>query len=115
MKTVLRRNGNKRPTIPLAQAVHMKETYANIQVLLKEMCYEGHRWNLGADMRVLAALKGLQGDNTKFCCLLCERDSRAWDWHHHLEQRFSIVGPRPGAGPWHQLNRAARDSPGIDK
>jgi len=31
-----------------------------------------------------------------------------------LCQCFSTAGPRPGAGPWHQLYRAARDSPGID-
>ena len=26
---------------------------------------------------------------------------------------FSTAGPRPGTGPWHQLNRAAKGSPGI--
>jgi len=114
VKAVLLHNGNKHPPIPLAQAVHMKETNANIQVLLKELCYEDHRWNLSADLRVFAGLKGLQGGNTKLCCLLCEWDSRACDWLHHLEQRFSIAGPRLGTGPWHQLHRAARDSPGID-
>ena len=30
-----------------------------------------------------------------------------------LEQCFSTAGPQPGTGPWHQLNRAARGSPGI--
>ena len=30
-----------------------------------------------------------------------------------LDQRFSTAGPRPGTGPWHQLYRAARGSPGI--
>jgi len=29
-----------------------------------------------------------------------------------LTQCFSTAGPRPGTGPWHQLYRAARDSPG---
>ena len=32
-----------------------------------------------------------------------------------LEQCFSNAGPRPGTGPWHQLYRAVRYSPGIDK
>ena len=31
-----------------------------------------------------------------------------------VEQCFSTAGPRPGTGPWHQIYRAARDSPGID-
>jgi len=30
-----------------------------------------------------------------------------------LEQCFSSAGPRPGTGPWHQLYRASRGSPGI--
>jgi hypothetical protein len=30
-----------------------------------------------------------------------------------LEQCFSTAGPPPGIGPWHQLYRAARGSPGI--
>ena len=30
-----------------------------------------------------------------------------------LKQYFSIAGSRPGTGPWHQLYRAARGSPGI--
>jgi len=29
-----------------------------------------------------------------------------------LEQCFSIAGPQPGTGPWHQLYQAARRSPG---
>jgi len=28
-------------------------------------------------------------------------------------QCFSTTGPRPGTGPWHQLYRATRGSPGI--
>jgi len=32
---------------------------------------------------------------------------------HPLDQRFSTAGPRLGTGPWHQLYRAARGSPGI--
>jgi hypothetical protein len=30
-----------------------------------------------------------------------------------VEQCFSKAGPRAGTGPWHQLYRAARGSPGI--
>ena len=43
------------------------------------------------------------------------RDSHAYyvSSFNVLEQRFPTAGPRPGTGPWHQLHRAARDSPGI--
>jgi len=30
-----------------------------------------------------------------------------------IEQCFSAAGPRTGTGPWHQLHRAAKGSPGI--
>ena len=33
---------------------------------------------------------------------------------YRLEQCFLTAGPRPGTGPWLQLYRAARGSPGID-
>ena len=32
---------------------------------------------------------------------------------YRIRQCFSTAGPRPGTGPWHQLYRAARGSPGI--
>jgi hypothetical protein len=45
----------------------MKEAYENLQVLLQKIGYEEHRWNIRADLRVIAVLTGLQGGNTKFC------------------------------------------------
>jgi hypothetical protein len=36
LKAVLEHNRNKHPSIPLAHAVHMKESYTNIQGLLKK-------------------------------------------------------------------------------
>ena len=34
--------------------------------------------------------------------------------NYNLAHCFSTAGPRSGTGPWHQLYRAARGSPGID-
>jgi len=31
---------------------------------------------------------------------------------YNLQQCFQTAGPRVGTEPWHQLYRAARDSPG---
>jgi hypothetical protein len=43
MTAILIYNGNKHPSITLAHAVNMKESYVNIQSLLKnKMCYEHH-------------------------------------------------------------------------
>jgi hypothetical protein len=49
LKAVLLHNGNKFPSAPLTRAVHTKETYANLQVLLQKIRYEEHRWNIFAD------------------------------------------------------------------
>jgi hypothetical protein len=47
---------------------------------------------------------------------------QAWAYPEHsrklrrpelLDQCFSTAGPRPGAGPWHQLYRATSGSAGI--
>ena len=35
---VLLHNGNKFPSVPLAHAVHMKEIYENLQVMLQKIC-----------------------------------------------------------------------------
>jgi len=68
IKAVLKHNGNKHPSIPLAHAVHMKQSYASIQGLLKKACYVGHQGNICADRKDVAILTGLQGYYTKFCC-----------------------------------------------
>jgi hypothetical protein len=52
LKAVLLHNGNQFPSIPLAHAVHMKETYENLQGLLQKIRYEEH----------------LLGGYTEFCC-----------------------------------------------
>jgi hypothetical protein len=69
----------------------MKETYAIFQGLLTKMCYEDRQWNICADLKVVAMLIGLQEGYTKFCCFLCESDSRARDRHDHLKQ-WSLRG-----------------------
>jgi len=48
----------------------MKETYADIQGLLKKICLEEHQWNVRAELKVVALLSLLQGGYTKFCCFL---------------------------------------------
>jgi hypothetical protein len=51
----------------MAHAIHMKEIQ-NLQVLLQKIRYEEHRWNMCADVKVIAILTVLQGGYTKFCC-----------------------------------------------
>nr|XP_036219079.1 uncharacterized protein LOC118680996 [Bactrocera oleae] len=82
LKAVLHHNGNKYPSVPVAHATNMKENYANLEVLLEKIQYSQYLWNICADLKVVAILTGLQGGYTKFCCFLCEWDSRAREKHY---------------------------------
>ena len=82
LKAVLLHNGNVLPSIPVGHAVHMKEIYENIKQLLRCINYDHHQWSLCGDLKVVALLLGLQGGYTKYCCFLCEWDSRARNDHY---------------------------------
>ena len=74
--------GNVLPSIPVGHAVHMKETYDNMKQLLRCIEYDQHQWQLCGDLKVVALLLGLQSGYTKYCCFLCEWDSRARSFHY---------------------------------
>lgn len=82
LKAVLLHNGNKYPSVPLAHATNMKENYINMKLLLQKIKYLQYMWNICADLKVVAMLTGLQAGYTKYCCFLCEWDSRARDKHY---------------------------------
>ncbi|UYV76619.1 hypothetical protein LAZ67_14001482 [Cordylochernes scorpioides] len=82
MKAVLLHNGNKFPSVPIAHASNMKETYENMKLLLKKIEYERYGWKICSDLKVVALLHGLQLGYTKFCCFLCEWDSRDRERHY---------------------------------
>lgn len=82
LKAVLLHNGNKYPSVPIAHAVHMKESYENMRVLLEHIRYNDYVWPICGDLKVIALLLGLQLGYTKYCCFICEWDSRARDQHY---------------------------------
>lgn len=91
LKAVLLHNGNKHLSISLTHAVPMKETYANIQGLLKKKNtarrppVEHTCWTEGVEM-----LTGLQGGSKKSCSVLCEWDRRASQWLLRAEMVLSL-------------------------
>lgn len=85
LKAVLLFNGNEHPSVPIGHSVNMKETYDNLKMLLRCVKYEDHKWNICADLKVVALLTGLQSGYTKYCCFLCEWDSRARDKHYKIK------------------------------
>jgi hypothetical protein len=82
LKVVLLANGNELPSVPVAYSVTMKETYEKISRILDKISYHDYNWKLCADLKVVALLMGLQSGYTKYCCFLCEWDSRARDKHY---------------------------------
>jgi len=73
---VLLHNGNKFPSVPLAHAANMKESYESMKLLLEKIKYDEFKWKLCGDLKVVALLLGMQLGYTKYCCFLCEWDSR---------------------------------------
>lgn len=82
LKAVLLHITNKEQSVPVGHAVHMKETYENMEHLLRSIKYENHNWKICGDLKVIALLLGMQLGFTKYCCFLCEWDSRAKHLHY---------------------------------
>ena len=57
---MLLHNGNKSPSVPLAHAANMKESYENMKILLDKIHCEVYNWNIGLGLKVIAVLLGLQ-------------------------------------------------------
>src|SRR6185436_6296680 len=76
----------------------MKETYGNLKQLLDCLQYSKYGWHLCGDLKVVAVLMGLQLGYTKYCCFLCEWDSRARSLHYVRrdwnQRNFLTVGEK---------------------
>jgi len=69
---VLLNNGGFYASIPLGHSVHLKETYENLELILRKLKYEDHGWKVYRDLKVLCMLLGQQGGYTKYPCFLCQ-------------------------------------------
>ncbi|GBN17355.1 hypothetical protein AVEN_69371-1 [Araneus ventricosus] len=77
LKTVLLKNGNELPSIPVSHAFYMKEPYHNLKQLLEMINYSKYGWQICADLKVVSLIMGLQLGYTKYCSFLSLRNSRA--------------------------------------
>jgi hypothetical protein len=76
LKAVLLYNGNTRPSVPIAHAVDMKETYETMEMVLNMVKYKDHKWYICGDLKVIGLVLGMQSGYTKNSCFLCLWDSR---------------------------------------
>jgi len=66
----------------LAHAANIKERYGSVKLQLGKIKYDEFKWKLHGDLKVVALLLGMQLGYTKYCCFLCEWDSRDKQNHY---------------------------------
>ena len=59
LKVVLLHNGNIFPSVPLAHAANMKESYESMKLLLGKFTYDEFKWKLCGDLKVVTLLLGM--------------------------------------------------------
>ena len=86
LKAVLLRNGNQKPSVPVAYSKKTKETfkrsYESMKHLLACIRYHDHKWHICGDLKVVGLLLGLQMGYTRYMCFLCLWNSRADEQHY---------------------------------
>ena len=82
LKAVLLHNGNNLPSILVGHSVHNKDSYENMKILMEVIKHDKFKWQSCCDLKVIALLLGLQQGFTKYCCFICEWDSRAQSLHY---------------------------------
>lgn len=110
LKAVLLHRGNILPSIPVGYAIRMKESYDNMKYLLTSIKYDEHQWQICGDLKVVALLLGLQLGYTKFCCFLCEWDSRAKALHYKRQDwPVTIIRARSKECTTYAIGRLQKD------
>jgi len=96
LKALLLHNGNTLPSIPVGHSVHNKESYENMKILMRAINYDKFKWQICGGLEVIALLLGLQRGFTKYCCFICEWDSRARSLHYSRKDWPARKSLEPG-------------------
>ena len=68
----------------IACALHLKECYEVMKMLLLKINYHAHCWSICSDFKVIAIQLGLKTGYTKYCCFLCY-------WNNHAREKHQTV------------------------
>jgi len=66
-----------------------------MKILMEAINYDKFKWQIYGDLKVIALLLVLKRGFTKYCCFICEWDSRARTLHY--SDRTSLP-----ENPWNQ-------------
>jgi len=96
LKAVPLHNGNTLPSIPVGHSMHNEESYENMKILIDAINYDKFKWQICGDLKVTALLLGLQQGFTKYCCFICEWDSRARSLRYSRKDWLARKSLEPG-------------------
>jgi len=96
LRAVLLRSGNILPSIPVGHSVHNKASYENMKIPMEAINYDKFKWQICVDLKVIALLLGLQQGFTKYCCFICEWDSRGRSLHYWRKDWPARKSLKPG-------------------
>jgi len=67
-----------------------------MKILMEVINYDKFKWQICGDLKVIALLLGLQQGFTKYCCFICEWDSRARPLHYSRKDWPARKSLEPG-------------------
>jgi len=96
LKALLLHNGNTVPSIPVGHSVHNNGSYENLKILMEAINDNKFEWHICSGLNAIALLLGLQHGFTKYCCCLCEWDSRARSLYYPRQYWSARKSLEPG-------------------
>jgi len=67
-----------------------------MKILMEAINYDKFKWKIYGDLKVIALLLRLQEGFTKYCCFICEWDSRTRSLHYSRKDWPARKSQEPG-------------------
>jgi len=67
-----------------------------MKILMEAINDDKFKWQICGDLKIVALLLGIQQGLTKYCCFICEWDSRARSLHYSREDWLARKSLEPG-------------------
>ena len=77
-------------------SLHNNESYENLKIVMEDINYNKFKWQICGNLKVIALLLGLRHGFTKYCCFICEWNSRAQSLHYSRQYWSAKKSLEPG-------------------